>query len=410
MVNPFILFLLLIFIIQVCISGFIVLKIYFLYRDLASLQLVTVVLLANVTIISSLVYYNADIIGSSTANLSFKVALFTILLMIISISLLVDKAIYTYKVRLLSKISFFLFCIVLGIISSEFMVKTNNFFYLKDINGHMIPYYSLLPSLLIITGGIAILVGILFSYRDIKAISEGLVAKNGFYLIFISSTTIFAAFIVNLILQTYSSESLVDTFLFNKDFIYLLHFTSLNLLSFSFAYFSYTQPFLNLSGGVRPNLLLDRGLLGYFLAYHTDKGPEPLAYSEQFVKSANISFDSLTALAVSSIVLVGMFNEAEERFISKVSLIPIPNIENYSALIYTFAIKSTHVTDTRFKNKTPTVFAILFPSSLTISVKNMNKTLQQLLAYVIKYETIEDLIEEKNLLSITTAILRKILI
>ncbi len=211
-------------------------------------------------------------------------------------------------------------------------------------------------------------------------------------------------------LETFSIDSLVSTPLFNKDFIYFLHFTCLNLLSLAFAYFSYTQPFLLLTGGVRPNLLLEKGLLGYYLAYHTDNGPEPLTYSDQFVKTAKLTTTSLTGLAVSSIVLVGMFREDDQRFLSKVSLIPVPHAENYSAIVYTFAIKSKSIIDDRFKDHTPSVFSILFPSNLTIAIRNMNSTLDLVLDYVNKYDKIEDLQEEQILISLASTILRKLLI
>lgn len=408
MINILLTSMILIFLMQFTISGYITAKIFILYRDISSMQLLTVVGLSNITIITSLIYYNADFLSGNTGTLSFKIALFTILLLIVIISLMLDKAIYSYKVRLLSKISFFSLSIVIGIILSEFIDGQNNFFYLKEILGHFIPYYALEPSILIIIGGLAILGSIYLSYKDLVHISHALVSKNSFYLMFASSATIFIAFMMNLILQTFSSKSLVNTPLFNKDFIYFLHFSCLNLLSFSFAYFSYTQPFLNLTGGVRPNLLLDRGLVGYFLAYHTDNGPEPLAYSKQFVKIANVSFESLLGLAVSSIILVGSYDEKQGKLISKVSIIPIPNINQYSALTFTFGTKSENINDPRFKNNTPTVFAILFPSAMTIAIRGINETLKNVLDYVIKFNKIEDFQKEQILSSLATTILRKI--
>ena len=152
MINILLSAMILIFLIQFTISGYITTKIFFLYRDISSIQLLIVVCLSNITILTSLIYYNADFLSGNTGTLSFKIALFTIILLIIIISLLLDKPIYTLKVRLLSKISIFTLSIVLGIILSEFINDQNKFFYLKEILGHFIPYYALEPSILIIIG------------------------------------------------------------------------------------------------------------------------------------------------------------------------------------------------------------------------------------------------------------------
>jgi hypothetical protein len=337
-------------------------------------------------------------------------ALILIVLLVITISLVIDKSIYSYKTRSFSKIAFFFLCIVAGIAISEFLTNSNNFFYLDFIKGHFIPHYELAPSLLIVIGGIFILGGFYTSYSDIRDISKSLISKKSFLLIYFSSATVFIAFMANLTIQTISPDLLIDTPFLNKDLIYFLHFTSLNLISFSVAYFSYTQPFLNLTGGLRPNLLLEKGLIGYYLAYHSDNGPEPLAHSKQFALQANLSFKSLAGLAVSSIVLVGMFSEDDARYVPKVSLIPIPSLENYSAIIYTFSSRSESINDNRFREKTPTVYGILFPSNLTIAIRNMNQTLKYVLEVVSKHPNIDDLNQEDLLSTLTTTIIRKILL
>ena len=401
--------LLMIFIIQFLISSYFVSRILLLYKDLSSLQLMFVVILSNLAILTSLLYYNSGLLAVNEATLSFKIALFAIIMIIIMVAVFLDKTIYASLTRALSKSSFFVFCIVIGIILSEFITGQNNFFYLKVVLGQYVPHYELTPSILIIIGGLLILIAIYLSYKDMLEISEALVSKNSFYLIMISSALMFSAFLINLVLQTVSPELLVNNPLFNKDLIYFMYFTSLNLLSFSFAFFSYSQPFLNLTGS-RPDLLIKRGLLGYYLASHTDNGPEPLIYSEEFVKNSNMKESSLLALAVSSIILIGMFREENSTFISKVSLIPIPDMENHSALVYSFLSKSKTIKDERIRDKTPCIFAILFPSNLSIAIRNMQNTLNVVLEYFYKYTSIEELNEPQQLLILTSTILRKILL
>lgn len=408
MLTILLMLLIVIFLIQFFISMYFVLRILILYKDLSSFQLLSVVILGNIAIVTSLIYYNADMINEKVATMSFVFALLAIIMIIVLVATFLDKSIYSVTTRALSKISIFVFSIVIGFILSEFIIGGDHFFYLKIVSGQYIPHYGLTPSLLILFGGILILSALYLSYKDIKNISESLLSKKSFYLIMISSSMIFVAFLINLVLQTVSVQSLVQTQLFNKDSIYLTHFTFLNLLSFSFAYFSYTQPFLNLSGA-RPDLLIKKGLLGYYLAYHSDNGPEPLTFSQEFVQNSNITEEILLGLAVSSIILVGTFQEEESHFLSKVSLIPIPGMERYSAVVYSFLSKSKGINDERFRNRTPTVFAILFPSNLTIAIRNMHQTLKDVLEYCQKYPSIEELNQFQVLLSLTTIILRKIL-
>ena len=119
---------------------------------------------------------------------------------------------------------------------------------------------------------------------------------------------------------------------------------------------------------------------------------------------------SLLALAVSSIILIGMFREEDSAFISKVSLIPLPDMYSHSAVVYSFLSKSKTIKDERILDRTPCVFAILFPSNLSIAIRNMNKTLNVVLEYFYKFETIEELNQPQQLLMLTSTILRKILL
>ena len=50
-------------------------------------------------------------------------------------------------------------------------------------------------------------------------------------------------------------------------------------------------------------------------------------------------------------------------FTSTVSLNPIPGMENYSALIYTFFTRNELLTDLRIRDHAPNAYCILFPSN-----------------------------------------------
>jgi hypothetical protein len=325
-----------------------------------------------------------------------------------NVCLMLDKNFYYLKTRFFSKICFTLYCIAIGLILSDILMNKKDFFYLFNSNNDFFPYYTINGSIIIIFGNFFLISTFYFSYTSIKHLPKGFVDLKSFNLIFGATILILFVFMVDFLLQIYELST-INNYIYN---INIMYFGLLNFISIVLAYFSYTQPYLHFSGGPRTNLLLEKGFIGYYLASLTDDGPTPMKYSKSFEKYSNLQLKSIIGLAVSSISVLGMFSSDTrgDSFSSKVSLLPIPGMANYSALTYTLFIKNSELKDERIKESAPTVYCILFPSNLTVALRKMDQTLEDVLKQVEITDNIEDFNDDFILSSLTNKILRKILL
>ena len=397
----------LVFLVQFTIGFSYIIKIYSQYQDISSIQLALTFLFLNTSIFLGLFWFDIHTVSFEIASIIFKISIITLFLMALVICSILDKSFYNLQTRVFSKLCFTIYCVCIGLVISDIVTGNNTFFYLYSYKNTFFPYYNMTASLLTIFGNLFLLLTFYYSYTSLKYFSKVLIDKKIFLIIFIATMMVLFAFVADFILQILD----INYIIIFESYINFVYFVLLNFISIILAYFSYTQPYLHFSGGPRSNLLIEKGFIGYYLASLTDNGPEPLNYSKQFVEYSNMPLKSIIGLAISAISIVGMFTgEREASFSSKVSLIPIPGIENYSALTYTFFTRNMTLLDERNREHDPTVYCILFPSNLTLALRKMNSTLEDVLKVAEQFSTIETLNDDKVLISLSSNVLRKILL
>ena len=407
MLSVLIIFLFIVFIVQFIISFSFVFRLFLQYRDGASIQLIITFLCLNLSIFFAIFWVNINSSNLSFYSSFYRFSMITLFLTAINICMILDKKFYDFKTRLASKFSYTFYTICLGLVISDAVTNRSNFFYLLQNNNVTFPYYSPVASVFLIVSNIFLLFTFYLSYRSLKVLPTMLVAHKSFFVIFASLIIILAVFSFDFLLQM-TNIALVGIFAI---FINLSYFIILNFISIIFTYFSFTQIFLHFSGNPNPNILIKKGFIGYYLASVTENGPEPINYSKTFVEYSKLPAESILGLAYSSISIVGMFSGIENiSYSSKVSLIPVPGIENYSSLVYTFFTKNDRAIDERLKIHEPTAYCILFPSNFSLDLSKLTSTIAEVSKILEKNDQLDYINNNEILSSITNGILRKLLV
>jgi len=157
--------------------------------------------------------------------------------------------------------------------------------------------------------------------------------------------------------------------------------------------------------GIQPHLLLTQGYVGYFLGSFTDFGPELILVSPQIQERMELSDEILTNFSISILTMTGTYDTS----VGKVSLLPITAAEGLVAVSCTFLVKNPELEDERLVEGTPTVFAVLIPSIITLGLKNLPMVLSIVLEQVDQKETLAQIAEPQFLKDLTMLVLRKVL-
>ncbi len=395
------------FFIQVIISFTFVFKIILQYRDSASLQVLIAFSFLNLSIFLSIFWIDQVVNDVNDSSIYYRLFLIFAYLTGLSICLILDKKFYSFKTRVLSKITFTLYTICMSLTISDIVTKDNNFYYIYRFDNKLIPYYGYYGGLFLVLANILLLVTFYLSYRDLRTMPKIMVADKSFSLITGIAMIIIGIFVIDFYLQISNLASIGQY----GEFINVSYFITLNLISIMFTYFSFTQTFLHFSGNPNPNTLIKKGFIGYFLASVTNNGPEPLTHSKAFVDYSQLPQESLLGLAFSAISIVGMFSGTKENsFKSRVSLIPVPGTVDYSTLVYTFFVRNEANEDERTKEQAPTAYCIMFPSNFSLDLRKMTSTLSDVLSVVERDRTIENINNDEMLFQLTNIILRKMLV
>ena len=129
--------------------------------------------------------------------------------------------------------------------------------------------------------------------------------------------------------------------------------------------------YFNIFFGKDVRLAIKDGIIGYILAAMTEQGPTPIAVSEQFKNYSKISDNSISGMAMTSIINVGAFREdPSQLFQETIAITPVPNNPHLSAVVLSFNTKDPELVkiDARMETGIPTVLLIPFPSDLFIAL------------------------------------------
>ncbi|MFX0061211.1 MAG: hypothetical protein ACFFC7_03425 [Candidatus Hermodarchaeota archaeon] len=168
-------------------------------------------------------------------------------------------------------------------------------------------------------------------------------------------------------------------------------------------YFSSTKPFFFLISGTQATLLLEKGYIGYFVASFADYGPTPILISPVLRECMNISTEALENFSVSGLSAMSVYDSLTE----KVSLLPVPTIDDLEALLFQFLIPNTEVKDERLVMGAPTFFAIIFPSTMLFRANDVTRIIPLIWRQLREKETLFELSDANFLEKITLLALRQ---
>lgn len=172
-----------------------------------------------------------------------------------------------------------------------------------------------------------------------------------------------------------------------------------------FLYFTFQQPYLFMYLGIKKNLI-EKGLIGYFLASMTTNGPEVLIYSEQFKKIHNLEQKTLSDLALYSITSIGIF---QESIYKGNMIIPVPDRkEDLIAFTFSIYLKNKSLeSDPRYRKGVPTIFAMLLSSDILKSLSNVGGFYTIFTDYLQKVNISQvQQINDKNMLELTKTLIQ----
>ncbi|MFW9993864.1 MAG: hypothetical protein ACFFD4_17600 [Candidatus Odinarchaeota archaeon] len=161
-----------------------------------------------------------------------------------------------------------------------------------------------------------------------------------------------------------------------------------------------------------PELAIKNGYIGYCLSSMTLHGPEPLVVSDKFKEFSKISETALLGLSVNSIITSGSFRVDASKSINElISLVPVPEFPQLTALTFSFTSINEELAkqDPRAKKGAATIFAIIFPSDLTIALQRLSSAIPIVIDVVNQHKNINQLMNAKLLERVAILVLKKLL-
>ena len=177
-------------------------------------------------------------------------------------------------------------------------------------------------------------------------------------------------------------------------------------------YNAYKHVNIQVFWGIQPERTLQIGLIGYLLSSMTRLGPTPLLVSKKFQETTKITDLSLLGISVNTLVIVGSFRaSSNESFTEQFLLMPVPNNTLLTALSFTFLVMDNELAkqDSRFINGAPAMFAIIFPSDLTLAFERLPHALPIVLETIKKNIDIKKLQNPELLEQLSIKVIKEIL-
>ncbi|MFW9996157.1 MAG: hypothetical protein ACFFD4_29215, partial [Candidatus Odinarchaeota archaeon] len=353
------------------------LKILLTYPDYSSLRLVWIILNINIWITSTvLILFDSFLLTFITEDaykVIYQIGNVCLLLGIISFSYLMHNRLYRGgKVYFFSNLSILAYSMTLALVFVDLSLQQPLFFVMMkgSENGGRELELHWLTLLLISMALISTLIALTLAIQKSSSVTEKFFAEGKIIGLFVVVGIGFTATMGSIFL----TGAFVNTLSLKLGLVIMT--PAVMLLFTSLVYVSYTRPFLLLMGGFQPKPLLTQGYVGYLLAAFMDKGPQCLLISPEFKQRVKLDDESLTSFTLSALSLTGVVSETTEN----ISLLPVST--DIAALAITFDTKNPEAEDLRLKEKTAILFAVLFPSIMTLAISNITNILPVVLEQV----------------------------
>ncbi|MHA1968952.1 MAG: hypothetical protein ACW964_14250 [Candidatus Hodarchaeales archaeon] len=247
-------------------------------------------------------------------------------------------------------------------------------------------------------------------FRNSTNIPSFIISWENLKIFFISLIVAFLS--LNLVIV----HEIISVFTPVEDFISDLAYFSISIIlsiCVVMLYFNSSKThYLNVFWGMDPELAIKNGYIGYSLFSMTLHGPEPLVVSDKFKEFSKISETALLGLSVNSIITSGSFRGDASKSIGElISLVPVPEFPQLTALTFSFTTINEELAkqDPRAKKGVATIFAIIFPSDLTIALQQLSSAMPIVTAIVNKHKNITELMSTELLEQMAVSVLKKLL-
>ncbi|MFX0091989.1 MAG: hypothetical protein ACFFBD_09520 [Candidatus Hodarchaeota archaeon] len=367
-------------------------RLFLINLNRVSLNILVVVLFMDFWVLSKLFSSFIDFFPSFRAieTIIGSIGPFTGITGAIFLSKAFDQPFLDKKTRFSALVTLSLFLILFGVALTDLFLPSPIFFDSTYQSGEWQHTLHPLTLILVILGILLFLVTFVFAFKSIRMMPDYLISEKSLKLAVLMAVISLVVCVGGLVL------------FLDLPALFVLCLTAL-ISSFTLLlpYISQDQPFLLLGGGFQPNLMLERGYLGYCLSSWSELGPCPILFSSEFGTFANVSEADLLLLSVKAATTLGGDKS--------IGLVPIPNHADLLALVVTFPIKNHEFTDRRFREGVPSQFAILFPSVMSIALNRINRVLPIVLKKVNQKEDIKALADHNYLQEMAIAALKCLL-
>ncbi|HKZ42055.1 MAG TPA: hypothetical protein VJ044_13915 [Candidatus Hodarchaeales archaeon] len=162
--------------------------------------------------------------------------------------------------------------------------------------------------------------------------------------------------------------------------------------------------------GFDPKIAIKYGTIGCVLTMMSKLGPDPTYSSPKLAKAYNLTQKSLQLLATKTL-LTGVSVDPKETIIGRISIIPVPDKPELTALNIYFTVNDDNLKkiDPRYSAGVPIVFSVLFPSDLLFALRRSPSAAALVLRQMDQNAGLGAIKDPEKLESMTVEVLAEIL-
>ena len=319
--------------------------------------------------------------------------------------------IFNRNIHRYSYLALFVYGLLLGMTLGDIITANSSLFGIRideiGINVLVVNYYVIFLRIM----GLFLLILIFITVKNhAKAYPSLLFSWNSINILFNTLIYIILSLDLFILIELFESFTIIEDLI--ADTFYAFLSLTIAIAVLIMFYHAYKDANLQVFWGIKPEKTLEIGFIGYLLSSMTSLGPTPLLISKKFQEVTKITEPSLLGISVNAMAIIGSFRSAADEIMKeRYLLMPVPYNVFLTTLGFTFTIKDQELAkeDPRFITGSPALFAIIFPSDLTLALEHLPQALPIVLEFVSKVDNIKELQNSDLLEQLSIKILKKIL-